>query len=131
MDTKSPSPQMIEAAGSIVAEYAMIAFQEQFLHWTKDVNQELAEFIWNCGGIGLDQCRFTVPGPPVDDLVRTLSRARRTRWADEDFVIFDLQSELRAGEIVLTFSVSWDECRSLHPIEMTVEMPLASPTERN
>lgn len=131
MSRTRPSNARMKAAADAVVEYALIAFQEEFLLWEKDVNLEVAEFVWNAGGVNLESWIPRPGKPSLSGLVETLCRARRVRWGKEEFILLNLDSRHEEGEFLFTFDLSFDDGESLHACEIAVDFILAGPSDTN
>ena len=135
MSKSRPSRARLRAAANVVVEYALIALQEEFLLWDKDVNLEVAEFVWNAGGMNLESWVPRPGEPSFSDLVATLCRARRLRWAQEEFLLLNLDSRLDprpdGEDLLFTFDLSFDDGKRLHACEIAVDLTVAGPTDVN
>ena len=127
----NPSRRLIKAASDAVVEFALIAFEEEFLIWDKSVNLCTAELVWNAHVWGIDARDVQVAEPTLGRLVRTLMRARRVRWNTERFLVFELDVRHEEGEVLFSFRLTWDEGESFHPCEIAVDWNIACPAALN
>ena len=110
MSLNAPSTSALKTASDAVVGFALRSLAPEFQCWTKEVNLQVAEFVWNCGGINLDPCVFHAPGGDLPAMVRALCNERRNVPRDIDPVMvlgLDVHHEL--GEVFFTFELSWDE----------------------
>jgi hypothetical protein len=132
MNHTLPPRSVVQAASDAVVGYALEALAPEFHSWTKDVNMNVAEFIWNAGGRNLDPSVFHAPGGDLSGLARRLCEARREVPAEvDDVMLLDLDVHHRNGEIVFTFRLSWDMGQTLQPCEITVDAAHAPPANAN
>jgi len=122
MSLRAPSGSALKTATDAVVAYALKSLAPRFLCWTKDVNMQVAEFVWNAGGVNLDPKVFHAPGGDLPAMVRMLCRARRgvPREVDE-VMLLGLDVHHERGEILFTFDLSWDEGETFQPCEIAVD----------
>lgn len=122
MSLNAPSTSALKTATDAVVDYALRSLEPQFLCWTKEINMQVAEFVWNCGGINLDPRVFHAPGGDLPAMVRKLCRARRKvpREVDE-VMLLGLDVHHERGEMLFTFDLSWDEGESFQPCRIVVD----------
>ena len=114
-----------------VVEYALLSLEPEFLRWEKDVNMEVAELIWNAGGLGINPSGFYAPGGDLSKLAKALCKARRTKWPDEDVWLLNLDVRIEDGEITFTFDLSWDEGESFQACKIAVDDGRGTQEQRN
>ena len=122
MHTCTPPRSVLETAANTVVEYALHALDPGFLLWTKDLNMEVAEFIWNVGAENVDPSVFHAPGGDLSTLARHLCEARRAVPAEfDDAWLLELDVHHLCGEIFFTFVISLDDGETFHPCEISVD----------
>ena len=131
MSQTAPSHASIKKATDAVVEYALLSLEPEFLRWEKDVNMEVAELIWNAGGLGINPSGFYAPGGDLSKLAKALCKARRTKWPDEDVWLLNLDVRIEDGEITFTFDLSWDEGETFQACKIAVDDGRGTQEQRN
>ena len=122
MDHTLPSRSVVEAAANAVVEYSLHALAPEFMLWTKDVNMEVAEFVWNTGGRNLDPSGFHAPVGDLSALARRLCEARREVPAEiDDVLLLDLDVHHHNDKVSFTFRLSWDAGKTFQPCKIIVD----------
>ena len=122
-----PSLETLKSATDAVVEFALIAFQMEFLRWTPSVNCTIAAMMWNTCRGGREPDAFGAPlDAELERLMQILARSRTTRWAADEFEfeVEDLEVHTEDGEMVFTFRLTWDEGESFWPCEIVVDQPV-------
>ena len=129
MSHRTPPRERIQTAAFDLVEFALVAFEPEFLRWDKDVNLGVAEMIWNLYSAGMDvavaPCTCTheqlqvTPRLDVDDLVERLEHVRRSRWGHQLVMVLGLDVRAQGWELVFSFDLTWDDGQTLHPCEIT------------
>jgi len=132
MNPKAPPQSALKTASDAVVEYALHALEPEFLCWTPEVNMEVAEFVWNAGGLNLDPAVFHAPGGDLPAMVRRLCELRRkvSREVDE-VMLLGLEAQHENGTLFFTFELSWDEGETFHACRIEVDFPLEEAGSRN
>jgi len=132
MQPTIPPRSALRTATDAVVGYALEALAPGFLLWTKDVNMNVAEFVWNAGGLNLDPSVFHAPGGDLSALARRLCEVRRKVPAEvDDVMLLDLDVHHEDGELVFTFRLSWDDGETFQPCQITVEQGPVAPVDAN
>jgi hypothetical protein len=111
----------VKAAADAVVEFALIAFEPEFLLWEKDVNLRLAELIWNSGGSDPFAMLPAESELALATLADRLARARRERWGEETFLVLGLDLHYENHDFIFTFDVTWDAGETFRACEMAVD----------
>jgi hypothetical protein len=100
----------MQAAADAVVEFALLSLGPEFLRWEPRVNLGTAALVWNAHRAGAEPPLLGTPGSAaLARLMRVLGEARRTRWPDCDFQVFDLGVRHEGGDLLFTFRLTWDD----------------------
>ena len=118
----APDERTLPAANDI-CEFAMLAFESQWLRWNKTWNLNLAQLAWNAGNPTEQPIEMfnAFSDPMMETCLQHLLDVRRKRFRDREFCVFDLDLRIVRGEMVFTFVLSWNGGEETRPCEMTVD----------
>ena len=122
MSTTEQDAETLEAAAvSAVVEFALTALQPEYMRTQTNMNLMAAEAVWNACSGGPDLVLELGIQNECEDLVDHLTHVHRARWPDASFLIAGLHASREEGRLVFSFDLTWDEFRTLHPIQAFIE----------
>lgn len=126
MKTPLPNDQITKEASDAVVEFALMAFEPEYLLWDASTNAALVEFVWNAGDpegsvLASGSC---FPDARMEQLHGRLMRARRTRFGHCRFSVLDLVPGTEDGHVVFSFRLSWDGGETGRDCRMVVDFPV-------
>jgi len=123
MELHLPDDVITKKAADDIVEFALMAFEPDYLLWDALTNMALVTFAWNAGHPAASPVVRPIPlaDDRMDRLLRLLIEARRTRWGDRTFEVADLVPQVVDAEIVLTFRLTWDGGETFRPCRIVVD----------